>query len=309
MRERALERTFTLYRRHFTLWLSLLAPVALSAALVWVLVHRALSVIGPGQPEAVARALATVPHVAAGVWLLAGACGGQALALAALERGDRVHAWTALAALVPRSATLVAIASLLLVGVSALGLLGVGLAGALAHLPLILLPAAGASATTAKSLSLLVLLPLLVAGVVPALWCFGRHILALPIGAVVPTSATASLAYARRLSRGHLGMILGLFVVTTLGSHVAVLLARACGSLLMLIVAPERFRPIFGTGPWAGAAGPEVQLAATVAASYLTLPLVTLPFSVTAFALVAETGNPVALMPDATLGRDRPRKP
>ena len=74
-----------------------------------------------------------------------------------------------------------------------------------------------------------------------------------------------------------------------------VLLARAVGSLLTLIVAPERFRPIFGRGPWAGAAGPEVQFATTVVAALLTLPLVTLPFSVVAFALVSESRDPLAL--------------
>jgi len=297
VRERALERTFSLYRRQFWLWLSLLAPVALSAGLVWVLLERALAGVGAGQPDAVTRAIAAIPKVAAGVWLFAGACGGQALALVALERGEAVYAWSVLPALVSRAVPLLAIATLVFLGVASLGLLGLGLAGAIAHVPLILLPAAGASPNTAKSISLLVLLPLLVAGVLPALWWFGRHVLALPLGAVVAMSVGASLRYARQLSRGNLGTILGLFIVTTLASNVAVLLARAAGSLLTLLVAPDRFRPIFGTGPWAGAAGPEVQLLTTLAATLLTLPLITLAFSVTAFALVSAARDPVALKP------------
>jgi hypothetical protein len=295
VRERALERTFTLYRRHFGLWLSLLAPVSLVSALVWLLVGRALSVLSDGATEPVARAIATIPHVAGGVCLIAGAVGGQALALAALERGQHVHAWSMLRPLLARSAGVIATTAILTVGVSALGLAGLGLAGALAYVPLILLPMAGASATTAKSISLLVLLPALVAGVVPALWWFGRHVLALPLSAAVPLAPGSALGCARRLSRGRLGTILGLFIVTALASNVAVLLARAGGSLVTLVVAPERFRPIFGIGPWAGSAGPEVQLVTTAAATFLTLPLVTLTFSVVAFALVAEAEDPVAL--------------
>jgi hypothetical protein len=298
LRERALERTFSLYRRHFGLWLSLVAPIALSAGVVWLLVQRALSSVGVGQSEALTRALAAMPNVAAGVWLVAGVCGGQALALAAFERGEHVRAPAVLAGLMACSARLLAVGLVLLVGTSTLVLLGLGLAGALAHVPLLLLPAAGASATTAKSLALLVLLPSLVAGVVPALWWFGRHVLALPLVAVAPLSAGASLRAARRLSRGRLGTILGLFVVTALASNVAVLLARAAGSLVTLIIVPERFRPIFGTGPWKGAAGPEVQLVTTIVASLLTLPLVTLTFSVVAFALVSEARDPLALKSD-----------
>ncbi len=130
------------------------------------------------------------------------------------------------------------------------------------------------------------------------MWWFGRHVLALPLAAVAPLSVGTSLRAARRLSRGHLGTILGLFVVTALASNVAVLLARAAGSLVTLIIVPERFRPIFGTGPWKGAAGPEVQLVTTIVASLLTLPLVTLTFSVVAFALVSEARDPLALRLD-----------
>ncbi len=266
-RERALERTFMLYRRHFGLWLSLLAPVAMSAAFIWVALQRALAGASAGHPDAVGRAVAAIPHVAAGVWLVAGGCGGQAIALVRIERGDDVHAWSILPPLARRSLHLLAVATLMFVGVTALGLLGIGLAGALAHIPLIALPAAGASATTAKSVSLLVLLPMLVAGVVPALWWFGRHVVALPLVAVVAMPARAALTHARRVSRGHVGTILGLFIVTALASNVVVLLARAVGSLATLLIAPERFRPIFGTGPWEGAAGPEVQLAATLVAT------------------------------------------
>ena len=141
---------------------------------------------------------------------------------------------------------------------------------------------------------------MLVAGVVPALWWFGRHVVALPLVAVVAMPARAALTHARRVSRGHVGTILGLFIVAALASNVVVLLARAVGSLATLLIAPERFRPIFGTGPWEGAAGPEVQLAATLVATVLTLPLVLLTFSVTAFALVAGSPDPLALRSDGT---------
>jgi hypothetical protein len=298
LRERALERTFSLYTRHLGLWLSLVAPIGLSAGVVWLLVQRALSSVAIGQSESLTRALAAMPSVAAGVWLVAGVCGGQALALAAFERGEHVRARAVLPALLACSARLLAVGLVLLVSTSTLVLLGLGLAGALAHVPLLLLPAAGASATTAKSLALLVLVPSLVASIVPAMWWFGRHVLALPLAAVAPLSAGAALREARRLSRGRLGTILGLFVVTALASNVAVLLARAAGSLVTLIVVPERFRPIFGTGPWKGAAGPEVQLVTTILASLLTLPLVTLTFSVAAFALVSEARDPLALKSD-----------
>jgi hypothetical protein len=68
--------------------------------------------------------------------------------------------------------------------------------------------------------------------------------------------------------------------VTSLASQAIVLLTRAAGSLLTLLIAPERFRPIFGEGPLRSAAGAEVQLGATLLATFLTLPLVLLPLSV-----------------------------
>ena len=86
-------------------------------------------------------------------------------------------------------------------------------------------------------------------------------------------------------TRGRVGSVLGLLVVTTVASSVLVLLCRAAGSLATLLVAPDRFRPIFGEGPLRSGAGAGVQLGATLAATFVTLPLVLLPLAVIAVSL------------------------
>jgi hypothetical protein len=178
--------------------------------------------------------------------------------------------------------------------VSVLGLAGLGVAAGLAWLPQWLLPALGASAATAKAISLLVLLPLLVLGSAPAIWAFGRHVLAIPLAAILERPAIAILARGREMARGHTGSILGLFLVASLAGTVAVLLFRLAGSLATLMLAPDYFRPIFGSGPLESDAGLGVQIAMTAAATFLTLPLQLLPFAV--FCL--ELGQPAPAVQD-----------
>ena len=74
--------------------------------------------------------------------------------------------------------------------------------------------------------------------------------------------------------------MLGLLLVTVVASNVFVLLCRAAGSLATLLLAPDHFRPIFGEGPLGSGAGAGVQLGATLAATFVTLPLMLLPLAV-----------------------------
>ena len=122
------------------------------------------------------------------------------------------------------------------------------------YLPQLVLPTLGVSTGTARTLSLLITLPMLVAGMVPALWALARYALALPLSAIAEASPFAVLSLSRRLSRGHGVSVVGLLVVTLLANAVLVLLSRAAGSLVTLLFWREQFRPIFGAGPLDAAA-------------------------------------------------------
>jgi len=283
LREALLERTFTLYWRHLWWWMRLLVPLALTAGVVYGLLAPALAHVLPANvPQALAVAATVIPRVAAVTWLIAGLAGAQALALRdrTLPPLSRVAA-----VLVPRFAGIYAATTLVAVEVAALGALGAGLAAGLASLPLRMLPSMGAGDLTARSISLLVLLPLLVLGAVPAVWWLVRHVLAIPFQALDGGSPWASLRAARASSRGHVGAILGLLVVTAVASNVLVLVCRAAGSLATLLVAPGLFRPIFGEGPLRSAAGADVQRGATLLATLVMLPLMLLPLAVIAHRL------------------------
>ena len=264
----------------------------MTAAAIHVAIARALgaSTWVESASAAMARAVGVMPAVAATVWLLAAAVGAQALALAGWngERDGRpavVEVWRRLA---PRLLGALAASTLVVVHVALLGLLGAAGAAGLAWLPLGVLPRLGVGEATARLLTLLVLLPLLVVGAVPALWWLGRHAMAIPLQVLAGGSAWASLRRARAATRGHAGSLLGLLLVTLLANQAVVLLTRAAGSLLTLIVAPEQFRPIFGEGPLRSTGGASVQIGATLLASLVTLPLVLLPLSVFCLSLTAE---------------------
>jgi hypothetical protein len=279
-REALLERTFSLYWRHLPWWLALLAPVAVSAGVVHVGLARALATLADA-PAPIAAAARAIPAVAAAAWLLAGAIGAQALAL---REAQTTAAWPSLGhvfrLLTTRFLSTLAVSMLVIVQLLALIALGGGAAAGLASLPLTLLPQWGVSDGTARSIGLLVLLPLLVAGVVPALWWFGRHAIAIPIQTLAPGSAWSALRTARHATRGRVGAVLGLVIVTQCAGNVLVLLSRMAGSLATLLVAPDRFRPIFGEGPLRSADGAIVQLGATLVATFVVLPLMLLPFSI-----------------------------
>jgi hypothetical protein len=286
-REALLERTFALYWRHLGWWLLLVAPIAASAGAAWLIVDRALAALLPvDTPGPIVAAVAVMPEMAGAAWLLAGVIGGQAIALhAAASPGGR---WPTLGAVLSRlssrfPATLAA-AVLVIVHVAAIGAAGAGIAAALAAAPLTLLPRWGVSDGTARSLSLLVLLPLLVAGVTPVLWWLGRHAIAIAMCALEPISPWAALRAARRVTKGRVWAVLGLVIVTQCASNVLVLLSRMAGSLATLLVAPDRFRPIFGEGPLRSADGAIVQLGATLTAAIVMLPLMLLPFAVVTLA-------------------------
>jgi hypothetical protein len=281
VREVALERTFGLYVGHLLLWLALLLPVAATAALVLLGVRAIVgSVVDvAAAPPHLQRAADAIPIFAAIVWLLAGTIGGQTIGLAVLRTGAAPQVNPILAGLLRRAPRLLAATTLVCVLVAAAGLAGTGAAVGVASLPRLLAPALGLSESTGKALSLLILLPCLVAGIVPALWVFGRHILAVPLAAILERPPFAILAAGRAISRGSLGSILGLFIVTTLAGNVAVLLCRLVGSLGTLLFAREYFRPIFGSGPLGTDAGLSVQFVATAIGTLITLPLQLLPFA------------------------------
>ncbi|HEY8551809.1 MAG TPA: hypothetical protein VIL35_17760 [Vicinamibacterales bacterium] len=292
LREIVLEQTLRLYLRHFLLWLALLLPVAATAALLFVIVRAiASAAIGPHPSNAAARAAAGVAWVAAGVWLLAGGIGGQTLALRMLGDGPDPPVNGILLDLVRRGPRLLAVTALVVLLVAVLGLAGIGLAAAVAWSPLLLLPHLGVSEGTARSIALLLLLPLLVLGSIPAIRAFARNVLAIPFAALGSRSVAATLLVGRRASQGQLITILGLLIVTTLASQVAVLLCRAAASLFTLFFAPGYYRPIFGEGPLDQGAGLVVQVGATLFASFLTLPLQLLPVSVIARELHGRAGG------------------
>jgi hypothetical protein len=298
-REALLEQTFSLFWRHLGWWILLLTPSAVSAVAVYVLLERAREVLLPDAPAAVIAATTVMPEIAALAWLLGGAIGSQVIALRAAARrsaalgaagpGGDAGAWPSigdvLGQLAPRFAAVVATSVLVTVHVAAIGALGAGVAAALAALPLSVFPRWGVSDGTARSIALLVLLPLLVAGAIPTFWWFGRHAIAIPVAALEHVSPWAALRAARHATRGRLGSVLGLFIVTSVFSNVFVLLSRMIGSLGTLLVAPDLFRPIFGEGPLKSADGAIVQLAATLLAAFVTLPLMLLPFAVLCLAL------------------------
>jgi hypothetical protein len=292
LREVALERTFSLYLTHFALWLALLLPVIATGAVIFLAVRSAIvGTLGPGALPETVKASMAAPWTAVLVWALAGVGGGQICALLVLDRRAHPGVNMVLLAVLRRAPRLLATASLLVVVVGVAGLVGLTAAAGLIYLPQLVLPALGVSTGTARTLSLLITLPMLVAGTAPALWALARYALALPLSAIADTSPFAILSLSRRLSRGHGVSIVGLMVVTLLGNTVLVLLSRAAGSLVTLLFWREQFRPIFGTGPLDAAAtgaGAWIQLGATLFANVLTGPLVLLPLAVIAVELTRE---------------------
>jgi len=289
LREVALERTFSLYFKHLVLWLALELPVLATGALIYLAVRAAaIGSLGPGADPETVRQLLPIAASAALVWVLAGLTGGQICALLAIDAHATPAVNSVLIAVLRRAPRLLATASVVVVFVSVAGLLGMGLAALLIWLPQLVLPALGVAPGTARTLSLLVMLPLLVAGSLPALWVLARHALALPLAAVAETSPFSIVALANRLSRGHAGSIIGLLIVTDLANTVVVLLCRAAAALGTLVLWPSQFRPIFGAGPLEAAtthAGAAILLGATGLATVVTLPLVLLPLSVFAVEL------------------------
>lgn len=294
-REALLERTFALYWRHLGWWLLLVAPVAASAAAVWLVVDRALAALIPATaPGPIVAAVAVMPEMAGAAWLLAGVIGGQAIALdlAASAEGRWPTSGAVLGRLAARFPATLATAVLVIVHVAAIGAAGAGVAAALAAAPVTLLPRWGVSDGAARSLSLLVLLPLLIAGAIPVLWWLGRNAIAIALCALEPVSPWAALRTARRATKGRVWAVLGLVIVTQCASNVLVLLSRMTGSLATLLVAPDRFRPIFGEGPLRSADGASVQLGATLAATFVMLPLMLLPFAVVALVWRPDPSQP-----------------
>ena len=289
LREVALERTFSLYFKHLVLWLALELPVLATGALIYLAVRAAaIGSLGPGADPETVRQVLPVAASAALVWSLAGLTGGQICALLAIEAGAAPAVNGVLLAVLRRAPRLLATSSVVVVLVAGVGLLGLGLAALLIWLPQVVLPAIGVAPGTARTLSLLVMLPLLVAGVLPALWVLGRHAVALPLAAIAETSPFSVVALANRLSRGRTGSILGLLIVTALANSVLVLLCRATAALATLLLWPSQFRPIFGAGPLDAATtdvGAMILLGATGLATIVTVPLVLLPLSVFAVEL------------------------
>jgi hypothetical protein len=289
LREVALERTFSLYFTHFALWLALLLPVAATGALIFLAVRSAITgTIGPGAALETMQGAMAAAWTAVLVWGLAGIGGGQICALLVLDRRAHPGVNMVLLAVLRRAPRLLATASLLVVVIGAAGLAGLVLAAGLIYLPQLVLPALGVSTGTARTLSLLIALPMLVAGLAPALWALSRYALALPLSAIADASPFAVLSLSRRLSLGHGVSVVGLLVVTVLANTILVLLSRAAGSLVTLLFWREQFRPIFGAGPLdpsSTGAGAWIQLGATIFANVLTLPLVLLPLAVLAVEL------------------------
>jgi len=292
LREIALERTFSLYFAHFALWLALLLPVIATGAVLFLTVRTAiLGTLGPGVAAETIKAAMAAPWTAVLVWCLAGIGGGQICALLVLDRRAHPGVNMVLLAVLRRAPRLLATASLFVVVIGTAGLVGLTAAAGLIYLPQLVLPAFGVSTGTARTLSLLITLPMLVAGTVPALWALSRYALALPMSAIADISPFAILGLSRRLSHGHGVSVVGLLVVTLLANSVLVLLSRAAGSLVTLLFWREQFRPIFGAGPLDAAstgAGAWIQLGATLFASVLTAPLILLPLAVIAVELTRD---------------------
>jgi len=292
LREVALERTFSLYVTHFALWLALLLPVIATGSVIFLAVRSAIiGSLGPDAAAEMVQGAMAAAWTAALVWWLAGVGGGQICALLVLDRRASPGVNMVLFAVLRRAPRLLATASLLVVVIGAVGLLGLTVAAGVIYLPQLVLPTLGVSTGTARTLSLLITLPMLVAGMVPALWALARYALALPLSAIAEASPFAVLSLSRRLSRGHGVSVVGLLVVTLLANAVLVLLSRAAGSLVTLLFWREQFRPIFGAGPLDAAAtgaGAWIQLGATIFANVLTLPLVLLPLAVLAVELTRE---------------------
>ncbi len=292
LREVALERTFSLYVTHFALWLALLLPVIATGSVIFLAVRSAIiGSLGPDAAAEMVQGAMAAAWTAVLVWGLAGVGGGQICALLVLDRRASPGVNMVLFAVLRRAPRLLATASLLVVVIGAVGLLGLTVAAGVIYLPQLVLPTLGVSTGTARTLSLLITLPMLVAGMVPALWALARYALALPLSAIAEASPFAVLSLSRRLSRGHGVSVVGLLVVTLLANAVLVLLSRAAGSLVTLLFWREQFRPIFGAGPLDAAAtgaGAWIQLGATIFANVLTLPLVLLPLAVLAVELTRE---------------------
>jgi hypothetical protein len=292
LREIALERTFSLYLEHFALWLALLLPVVATGGLIFLAVRSAiLGSLGPGAPPETVQASMAAAWTAVVVWGLAGICGGQVCALLVLDRRAHPGVNHVLLAVLRRAPRLLATTSLVIIVLGVVGLIGLVVAAGLIWLPQLVLPAFGVSTGTARTISLLITLPLLVAGALPFMWAFGRYALALPLAAIAERSPFAILRLSVHLGRGHVASILGLTIVTVLANGVAVLLSRMAGSLVTLLFWREQFRPIFGAGPLDAAstgAGLWVQLGATAFAKILTIPLVLLPLSVFAVELTRD---------------------
>jgi len=292
LREIALERTFSLYFTHFALWLTLLLPVIATGGVIFLAVQTAiLGTLGPGTlPETVQAGMAA-PWTAVLVWALAGIGGGQICALLVLDRRAHPGVNMVLLAVLRRAPWLLATASLLVVAVGLAGLLGLAVAAGVIYSPQLLLPALGVSAGTARTLSLLIMLPTLVAALIPPYWVLARYALALPLSAIAEASPFAVFRLSRRLSSGHAFAILGLLHVTAVANAILLLLFRAGGSLVTLLFWREQFRPIFGAGPLDPAstgAGAWIQLGATLFAHVLTAPLVLLPLAVLAVELTRD---------------------
>ena len=292
LREIALERTFSLYFSHFALFLALLLPVVATGAVIFLAVRTAIiGTIGPGADPETLQASMAGPWTAVIVWALAGIGGGQICALLVLDRRAHPGVNMVLLAVLRRAPWLLAAASLLVVAVGVAGLVGLAVAAGLIYLPQLVLPPLGVSAGTARTLSLLITLPMLVAATIPAFWVLARYALALPLSAIAETSPFKVFALSRRLSRGHAVAIIGLLIVTGCANSILVLLCRAAGSLVTLLFWREQFRPIFGAGPLDAAstgAGAWIQLGATLFAHVVTAPLILLPLAVLAVELTRE---------------------
>ncbi len=194
LREIALERTFSLYFTHFALWLTLLLPVIATGGVIFLAVRTAiLGTLGPGTLPATVKAAMAGPWTAVLVWALAGIAGGQICALLVLDRRAHPGVNMVLLAVLRRAPRLLATASLFVVVVGLAGLAGLAMAAGLIYLPQLVLPPLGVSPGTARTLSLLITLPMLVAGAAPALWALARFGLSLPLSAIVETSPFAIL--------------------------------------------------------------------------------------------------------------------
>jgi len=292
LREVALERTFSLYVTHFALWLALLLPVIATGSVIFLAVRSAIAgTLGPDTAVEIVQGSVAAAWTAVLVWGLAGIGGGQICALLVLDRRASPGVNMVLFAVLRRAPRLLAMASVLVVVIGAIGLAGLAVAAGVIYLPQLVLPALGVSTGTARTLSLLITLPMLVAGLAPAVWAVARYALALPLSAIAEASPFAVLGLSRRLSRGHGVSIVGLLVVTLLANTITVLLSRTAGSLVTLLFWREQFRPLFGAGPLDAAAtgaGAWIQLGATIFANVLTAPLLLLPLSVLAVELTRE---------------------